>query len=48
MACDLRCSCFDCPELKEFRNRHGLVETDVYYCPIAMRGNPTDPVRAVS
>ena len=42
MPCDRHCSCFDCPELKEFRDQRGLVETDVYFCPIAMQGNPTD------
>jgi len=28
------------------RDRRNRVETGMFYCPVAMRGNPTDPVRA--
>jgi len=46
MPCDHARSCSDCPELRAMRDRRNRVETGMFYCPVAMRGNPTDPVRA--
>lgn len=46
MPCDRRHSCFDCPELKEYTDKHGPLLTNVFYCPIAMQGKPTDTPKA--
>lgn len=48
MPCDLPHSCFDCPELQEYRDKHGLIEIDMYFCPIAMQGRPADALKAVA
>ena len=36
MVCNLPYNCFRCPELQEHIDKHGPIETDMYFCPIAM------------
>jgi hypothetical protein len=46
MPCDRAGSCADCQELRAMRDRRNRIETGVFFCPVAMQGNPTDPVKA--
>ena len=48
MPCDRPCRCSDCPDLRAYRDRRNVIEIGTFYCPVAMQGNPTDPVQAVS
>lgn len=50
MPCDRTCSCAQCPDRKltAHRDRRGPVDMGMYFCPVAMRGNPTDPVKVVA